>query len=168
MLTCLWKNMLTKITTHLEKQYHKKLAQKFYKSTDQYYGFYTHFLLLHVGFQKSGKDDLKKTINLLSCIKSKKTYRLMTFPPKMASRHRQKEKENQTLLSSQKSHQHEKPHSHVKSSSATTIVHSFTGTPIIDKSSNIKVVNVKKALSPKLINILLMNSCPHARQSQIN
>ena len=65
MLTCLWKNMLTKITTHLEKQYNKKLAQKFYKSTDQYYGFYTHFLLLHVGFQKSGKDDHKKTINLL-------------------------------------------------------------------------------------------------------
>ena len=47
----------------------KKGAQKTYKSAHQYYSFYTRFLLVHVGFQKPGKTDLKKTITLLSCIK---------------------------------------------------------------------------------------------------
>ena len=75
-------------------------AQKIYESTHQYHSFYTRFSLVHVGLRKSGKADGKRTKTLLSSIKSKKTYHLMTFPSKIESRHRQKENKNKTLLSS--------------------------------------------------------------------
>ena len=97
---CLWSTCLQKSQRTWRNNTIKKRAQKIHKSTNQYYSCYTRFFLVLVGFRKSGKANLKKTINLLSCIKWQKTYQLMTFPPKMESRHRQKKRENQTLLSS--------------------------------------------------------------------
>ena len=76
-------------------------AQKIYESTHQYHSFYTHFPLVNVGLRKSGKANVKRTKTWLSCIKSKKTYQLMTFPPKIEGTHGQKENKHQTLLSSQ-------------------------------------------------------------------
>ena len=78
-----------------------KRAERTYESTARYYSFYTRFSLVHVGLRKSGKANDKRRKTLLSCIKSKKTYQLMTFPPKIESTHRQKENKHQTLLSSQ-------------------------------------------------------------------
>ena len=85
----------------LEEIMPQERAQKIYESTHQYHSLCTRLSLVHVGLRKSGKADVKKTTTLLSCIKSKKTYRLMTFPPKSESTHGQKENKHQTLLSSQ-------------------------------------------------------------------
>ena len=70
-----------KYHNELEEIMPQERAQKIYESTHQYHSFYTRFSLVHVGLRKSGKADVKKT-TWLSCIKSKKTYQLMTFPPK--------------------------------------------------------------------------------------
>ena len=85
----------------LEEIMPQERAQKIYESTAQYHSFYTRFSLVHVGLRKSGKANVKRKKTSLSCIKSKKTYSLMTFPAKIESRHGQKENKHQTLLSSQ-------------------------------------------------------------------
>ena len=149
-----------KYHNELEEIMPQERAQKIYETTHQYHSFYTRLSLVHMGLRKLGKADVKKTTTLLSCIKSKKTYHLMTFPPKIESTHRQKENKHQTLLNSKK------PHLYVRSSFASTIVHSFTCTRTIDTSSTIENVHMPKIPSPKLINFLLTKICPQPRQLQ--
>ena len=87
--TCLQKSQPTWRNNTIKSMHRKPIKE------------HTHtFFFVHVGFRKSDKAHLEKTIKSLSCIKWKKTYRLMIFPPKIQSRHRKKEKENQTRLSS--------------------------------------------------------------------
>ena len=71
-----------KYHNELEEIMPQERAQKIYEITHQYHSFYTRFSLVHVDLGKSGKADVKKKTTLLSCIKSKKTYLLMTFPSK--------------------------------------------------------------------------------------
>ena len=135
--------MLTKITTHLEKNTIRKHAQKSYKSTHQYYSFYTRFPWWMWAFGSREKLILKRQSTCSHALNERRLtswwgfcrkYRADTGRKKTRTRHVFVHKiiraGEASLI--------------CKSSSPITTLHSFTRTWIFDRSSTIEGVNVIK------------------------
>ena len=143
----------------------KKGAQKTYKITHTYYSFYTRFSSRIWALRSRTKLILKRQYNCDHALNERRLTSWWHFHRKYRADTARKKRRTRHILV------------HIitpaRQASFTpeillriTTIYSFTRTRIIDKSSTIEGVNVRKAQSPKLINFFLINSCLQAGQFQ--